>query len=127
MLIHTLNNKQADLHASCLFDSGSTNTLINQQSIPHGVPAKNGVSQSFTTTQGTYESSKIYFGKNIYFPDFCNSRNIPKIQLWLFNGPKSWFDVIIGRDILKHRFVLDHSRNTITWDGLTIPMTMATP
>ena len=30
VLIQTLNGKQADLYALCLFDSGSTNTLINQ-------------------------------------------------------------------------------------------------
>ena len=124
MLIQTLNGKQADLYALCLFDSGSTNTLINQQLIPPDIPAKSGTSQSFTTTQGTYESSKIFIAKNIYFPDFCKSRKIPKIQTRLFNSPNSRYDVIIGRDILKHGFILDHSRNTISWDGLTISMTM---
>ena len=30
VLLQSLNEKQADLYALCLFDSGSTNTLINQ-------------------------------------------------------------------------------------------------
>ena len=48
------------------------------------------------------------------------------MQLRLFDSPKSRYDVIIGRDILKHGFVLDHAKNTISWDGLTISMTQAT-
>ena len=106
VLIQTLNDKQADLYALCLFNSGSTNTLINQQSVPPDIPAKPGMSQPFTTTQGTYESSKIFLVQNSYFPDFCKSRKIPKIQIRLFNSPNSQYDVIISRDILKHRFVL---------------------
>ena len=100
--------------------------LINQRSIPSDIPTKSGTSQSFTTTQGTHESSKIFFAQNIYFPDFCNkSRKIPKVQIWLFNSPNSRYYVIIGCDILKHGFMLDHLRNTISWDGLTISMTKA--
>ena len=58
-LNRSLNDRQADLYTFCLFDSGSTNTLINQRSVPPDIPAKSGASQSFTTIQGIYESSKI--------------------------------------------------------------------
>ena len=44
----------------------------------------------------------------------------------LFNSPKSRYDVIIGRDVLAHGFVLNHTRNTISWGGLTVEMTKAT-
>ena len=54
ILIQILNDTEADLHALCLFDSGSTNSLINQRSLPPFILAKIGKMQSFTTTQGTY-------------------------------------------------------------------------
>ena len=126
VLIDFLNEVRADLYALCLFDSGSTNTLINHRAVPPGIPIKLGTPQSFTTTQGTYESSKIFQARNIFFPNFCKSRSIPEVQLRLFNSPKSRYDVIISRDVLKSGFVLDHVWNTVAWDGLTISMTLAT-
>ena len=61
-LIQTLIDVQTDLYALCLFDSGSTNTLINHRVVPLEIPVRAGASQSFMTTQGTYESSKIVDG-----------------------------------------------------------------
>ena len=82
--------------------------------------------QSFTTTQGMYKSSKYYIGENIFFPDFCKSRKIPEISFRLFGSLKSRYDIIIGRDVSKYGFVLDHARSIILWDGLSIEMTRAT-
>ena len=59
-------------------------------------------------------------------PDFCKSRNIPKVQFRLFNLPKSGYNVIVGHDVLKHGFILDHARNIVTWDSLTISMAVVT-
>ena len=66
ILIQSLNNIRADLHALCLFDSDSTSTLINQHALPPAIKAKTGAIQSFTTTQGTYNSSKYFVGNNIF-------------------------------------------------------------
>ena len=41
-LNRSLNDRQADLYTLCLFDSGSTNTLINQRLVPPDIPAKSG-------------------------------------------------------------------------------------
>lgn len=122
ILIQSLNDIQADLHALCLFNSGSSSTLINQHALPPLIKSKMGALQSFTTTQGTDESSKFYVGSNIFFPDFCKSRKISEITMRLFNSPVSRYDVIISRDVLKYGFVLDHACHTATWDGLTIEM-----
>ena len=66
---------------------------------------------------------KIFYGKNIFFPDFCKVRTIPEMLIQLFDSLNYRYDVIIGRDLLTHGFVLDHVRNIITWDGLSITMT----
>ena len=68
ILIQSLDNIRTDLHVLCLFDSGSTSMLINQRALPPSINAKTGATQSFTTTQGTYESSKYFVGNNIFFP-----------------------------------------------------------
>ena len=125
ILIQSLNNKDVHLHALCLYDSGSTSTLINQRAVPPTIIAKIGTAQSFTTTQGSYKSSKYFMANNIFFPDFCRARRIPEIVMRLFNSPMSRYDVIISRDVLRYEFVLDHARHTVTWDGLTIEMTRA--
>ena len=77
-------------------------------------------------TQGIYETSEIFNARNFFPPDFWKSRSMPEIQLRLFNSPKSRYDVIIGCDVLKSGFMLEHARNTVTWDGLTISLTLAT-
>ena len=100
VLIQTLNDIRADLHALCPFNLGSTNTLINHFVVPPEIPVRVGASQSFTTT--------------IVFPDFCKSWTIPKVQFRLFHAPNSRYNVIINHDVLKHGFVLDHARNTVT-------------
>ena len=39
----------------------------------------------------------------------------------------SRYDFIMGRDILRYGFILDHAHHHITWDGLSIPMTKHAP
>ena len=65
----------------------------------------------------------IFCGKD--FSDFFKSRKIPEVSIQLFKSPKSRYDVIIGRDILAHGFVLDHVRHSILWDRLTVEMAKA--
>ena len=57
ILVQLLNDTNTDLYALCLFDSGSTNSLINQRSLPPFIQAKIGKMQSFTTIQGTYKKN----------------------------------------------------------------------
>ena len=59
ILIKELNDKTVNLFGLCLFDSGSTTTLINKRSVPPAVVPSRGNSQAFTTTQGTYESREF--------------------------------------------------------------------
>ncbi len=60
--------------------------------------------------------------EEVKFPDFCKTRIIPKIQMRLFNSAYSRYDVIVGRDVLKLGFILDHAQKLVTWDALSIPM-----
>ena len=110
------------MFALCLFDSGSTSTLINERSLPMGITPKIGQSQTFTTTQGTYDTSTFFIATDIFFPDFCKSRKIATVHMRTFNSPNSRYDVIVGRDLLSLGFILNHAANTISWDGLTVPM-----
>ncbi len=117
-----MNEKQVDAFALCLFDSGSTVTLLNERVLPPGIKPKVGQEQSFTTTQGTYSAQNYVLAKDVFVPEFCNSRSIPTLTMRLFNSPNSRYDVIVGRDVLTLGFVLDHAKKNVTWDGLTIPM-----
>ena len=76
MSIKELNDKPVALFGLCLFDSGSTSTLINERAIPPTVVPKIGPSQEVTITQGTYTSTKYFFGNEISFPEFCKTRYI---------------------------------------------------
>ena len=64
--------------------------------------------------------------KRILFPDFCKTRTIPEMYVRLFDSPNSRYNLIIGRDVRMHGFILDHDWHVITWDGLTIPIQEST-
>ena len=40
----------------------------------------------------------------------------------MFHSPSSRYNIIIGRDILGHGFILNHACNIVTWGGLSIPI-----
>ena len=46
------------------------------------------------------------------------------VHLRTFSSNNSRYDFIVGRDILKLGFILDHVQARIIWDGLSIPMTV---
>ena len=117
-----LNGSTADLFDLNLFDSGSTTTLINKRSVPPSIITLMGNPQAFTTTQGAYESNEYLMTKQLFFPKFCKTRTISSVNVRMFDSPHSWYNIIIGRDILGHGFILDHARNVITWDELLVPM-----
>ena len=119
-----LNGHPVSLFGLCLFDSGSMSTLINKCAIPLNVDPKWGDNQLVTTTQGTYSSKKYFNTSEIMFPEFCKTRMIPTVHLRTFSSDNSRYDFIVGRDILKLGFILDHAQSRIGWDGLSIPMTV---
>ena len=123
VLLCQINETITHTFALCLFDSGSTTNLLNQRALPVGItPLVLGPPQRFTTTQGTYSSPKYVKARNMSFPEFYKTRKIPFLQIRLFDSPSSRYDVIVGRDVLAHGFILDHARRVVTWDDLSIPM-----
>ena len=60
--------------------------------------------------------------KQLFFPEFCKTRTIPSANVRMFDSPHSRYNIIIGRDILVHGFILHHAQNVITWDSLSVPM-----
>ena len=123
LFIRRLNDTLTSLYGLCLFDSGSTSTLINRHAIPPNVAPKQGATQLVTTTQGNFSSSDYFDAQEIVFPAFCSTRKIPKVHLRTFSSTTSRYDFIVGRDVLKMGFILDHAHNCVTWDGLSIAMT----
>ena len=124
--VRSLNGTVVALFGLCLFDSGSTSTLINERTVPPQVKPKQGEKQLVTTTQGNYTSENYFDELDIMFPEFCKTRLIPTVHLRTFSSRNSRYDFIVGRDILKYGFVLDHAHSRIIWDGLSIPMTKHT-
>ena len=111
----------------CLFDSGSSATLLNERAIPAFIKPKVGEPQRFTTTQGSYTSNKFFMAKTISFPEFCKTPFVPELAVRTFHSPSSWYDIIVGHDILHFGFILDHTSKTVSWDGLPIPMVTPVP
>ena len=124
MSLRKLNGHPVSLFGLYLFDSGSTSTLINKRAVPPNVEQKLGDDQLVTTTQGTYSSKNYFDASEIMFQEFCKTRMNPTVNLRAFSSNNSRYNFIVGRDILKLGFILDHAQTRILWDGLSIPMTV---
>ena len=81
-----------------------------------------GNPQTLHNNAGHVQVKRLFYGKQLFFPEFCKTRMIPNANVRMFDIPHSRYDIIVGRDILGHGFILDHARNVITWDGLSISM-----
>ena len=97
--IRMLNGSPVSLFGLCLFDSGSTSTLINEHVVPPEVKPRFGDPQLVTTTQGTYSSKHYFDASEIMFPEFCKTRMIPTVHLRTFSSATSRYDFIVGHDI----------------------------
>ena len=123
MSIQLLNDSPVTLFGIYLFDSGSTSTLINTRAVPTTATVRHGANQMVTTTQGTYNSTEYFNAEKLSFPECFKTRFIPLVHLRTFDSPTSHYDFIVGRDILKYGFIINHAQKRIEWDGLSIPMT----
>ena len=89
--------------------------------MPKSITSENEIPQEFTTTQATYSSHQIVTDTEIFFPDFCKSWTIlnksPSFSTALLHIMMSSSDAIFWR-----AFFFYHGQNSVSWDGLTIPM-----
>ena len=122
--LYKLNGHPVSLFGLCLFESGSTSTLINECAVPPNVEPRLGDGQLVTTSQDIYSSKKYFDASEIMFPELCKTRTIPTVHLRTFSSNNSRYNFIVGRDILKLGFILDHAQSRIVWNGLSIPMTV---
>ena len=120
-----LNGHPVSLFGLCLFDSGSMSMLINERVVPPNINPRLGDDQLVANTQGTYSSKKYFDASEIIFPEICKTRTIPKVHLRTFSSNTSRYNFIVGCDILKLGFILDHAQLHSMWDGLSIPMTVS--
>ena len=58
MVIKTLSDTNTALFGLCLFDSGSTSTLINVHAVSPHIKPKSSQDQQITTTEGIYSSNE---------------------------------------------------------------------
>ena len=98
-----------------LFDSGTTNTMVNDQCLPFGTVPDIGASRSTKTVNGTFNTSRTVSIKGIQFPEFAN-RKIPDFKADVFHSPNCRYDMIIGRSELSTMGInFDFQTHTITW------------
>ena len=75
--IKAINGMKLTKPSVALCDSGSTDTLIKDSSLPFGcIPAKRKHKQVSTTTQGTYECDEVAYMEHIQLPEFVNRQSV---------------------------------------------------
>ena len=105
-----------------LLDSGSSHTMVKQNSLPHGTIPNQSEPKRTTTTNGTFSTNSEVHLHQVKFPEFGN-HCIDNIKADIFDSPSCRYDLIIGRDILKIMGIkIDFKGHVLTWMGRDLPM-----
>jgi transposase InsO family protein len=122
--IHYISGIRLDRPLICLFDTGSTGTMIQQRCLPPGAKPNISNQKRITTTiNGSFDTSLSVQLNDISLPEFVNGRIIDGIEARLFDSPSCRYDIIFGRDFLKKtnmKFCFE--RNIVDWMGASITM-----
>ncbi|KAG7360643.1 retroviral aspartyl protease [Nitzschia inconspicua] len=122
MLIKSWKGKTLDRPLLCLIDTGSTYSWIKTKSLPPGVNGTTVTPVSSQTLAGKLESNQVISNVDVTFPEFHRQRTVHQRTFRLVNNHMR-YDVIIGRDILKHcGFKVDFENDKVTWDDVNVPM-----
>ena len=91
----TVQGQFLDRTLTALCDSGSTNTMINQQCLPFGVEPTRGPMKKTTTINGTFHTSQTVMITGIKFPELGNAQ-IRDVCADIFFSPTCGYDIILG-------------------------------
>ena len=116
----TSRERQTEWFRENYYVSHSTSAITNNNNedhLPEGTLSVWRLNGSLVHTQNYFDAPEIMF------PEFCKTRIIPTAHICTFASKTSLYDFIVGWDILKLGFILDHAHQLIIWDGLPIPIT----
>ena len=72
LIIEILKETNVALFGLCLFDSGSTSTLINEPAIPFHGKGKQESIQKITAAQGNYLLTEYFYAAKLCFSNFVS-------------------------------------------------------
>jgi hypothetical protein len=118
-----IQQHQAGLPLISLLDPGSNVTFIHRRTLPPGaVPLVLSTQATGNTIAGTFNSKNEVWLDDIILPEFTRSRHIKTQRALVFDTPCP-YDVILGRDFLRHTGIdVKFSTNSIVWENLEAPM-----
>ena len=109
-----------------LCDSGSSHTLINKQSLPHGTVTTRSPwarPTTNTTTQGSYNSYDSVDLEDITLPEFTNGRHVTGVTANVFDSPTCPYDILFSRDFLKAiKLKMDFDNDCVRWLDTIVDM-----
>jgi Retroviral aspartyl protease./Reverse transcriptase (RNA-dependent DNA polymerase). len=102
---------------TCLFDSGSSNTIIKRERLPSNVTPKTLQFPIHSNTiMGQQEIKNYVEIENIVLPEFSCSNKIEKAQVYVIDSKYCHYDMIIGRDFMKNNKInMSFETATVSW------------
>ena len=123
MVCRAIQGKESGQLLRILFDSGSTNTLINSNCLPNGAtPSLMGESLNCNTAAGPLKVNREVYLEHIMLPEFDRSTSIDVQKAVVFDAPCR-YDVIFGADFLSKAGIdTKFSTGTVEWMEKSVPM-----
>ena len=122
LVANQIGGQDSKVFLRCLFDSGSSGSLIHRSALPQGVKLESLESeQQMLTIAGTYKSVYRVSLEDIRLPEFDKYRNIKDMHAYVFDSPCR-YKLILGNDFLQDTGIdIKFSNSTVEWFGNTIP------
>ena len=122
MHAHKIQGVYYELPLRVLLDLGSDDSHFRSTAIPAGIKPKLGKNKTGTTISGISNSNREVILQELIFPEFSSHYTIKDHTFSVFDAP-SFYDVIIGRDLLyKMGAKFDTTEGTMTVFDKELPM-----
>lgn len=107
-----------------LLDSGGSTTMIHQRVLPSGADVRtSATSKPCTTIAGNFNANKTVKIRDVFLPEFNNSKRIYGGIVTVFDIKDCPYDVILGREFLTELGItIDFNNLNVKWEDDAIPM-----
>jgi len=114
MRIQNTSNEQLLV---CLFDSGSSDTIIRRDKLPTNIVPKVLQSSIHSNTIMGQQEIKTYIElKDIVLPEFSCTCKIENAKAYVIDSRHCNYDIIIGRDFMRNNKIdISFKTSTVSW------------
>ena len=96
-----INDQTGKYLFKCLLDPGGSHVMVNKRALPAEAETFRS-RMNFDTTAGSSGPTEFVYLNQVVLPEFTFTRSVKKVKAYVFDNPRTPYDVIFGRNFLNN-------------------------